>query len=108
VPLKYLIDDARRNNTLAMARKLMDQPNRYGTVIGSNHGWVEEFKEKVLGAEAGFINGGIYVAKSTLLADRPIVRCSMEMDIFPGLLAQKRLRWMPFAEPFIDIGIPED
>jgi len=108
IGLKYLIDDVLRNDALLIACKLWDKPDRYGTVIGNSEGQVSGFAEKRAGVDSGFINGGIYVARAETFSRRSITRCSIEMDIFPELLAKQGLRWMAFAEPFVDIGVPED
>lgn len=92
--------------TLALRHKV--QGGRYGTVDLSAEGNILGFHPPSPDSDAP-INAGLYVL------DREIVRfieagraVSLESEVFPRLVSEKRLRGVIYDAPFIDIGIPAD
>ena len=83
---------------------------RYGRVEIRPDGLVGSFLEKdENAATSGFINAGVY------LVDRGFSpealkgsACSLEKDIFPKLLIERKLAAWPTEAKFLDIGTPED
>jgi D-glycero-D-manno-heptose 1,7-bisphosphate phosphatase len=53
------------------------------------------------------INAGIYVLPSSIIDRIETLPCSMEIDIFPVLAAERRLCGRRCEGYFIDIGLPE-
>ena len=86
---------------------LVESPDsgRYGSVKLDGDR-VVGFEEKKPEAGPGLINAGLYVFRSTSLATFPIIRCSLERDIFPKLVSG-HVRGEIASGPFIDIGLPE-
>ena len=79
---------------------------RYGSVAVTDQK-ITRFAEK--GAfDPGLINGGIYWLKKEILSRIQELPCSIETDIFPGLVQQGRLWGTEMEGYFLDIGIPED
>jgi NDP-sugar pyrophosphorylase family protein len=80
---------------------------RYGSLATGPHGELLRFDEKRAGE--GVINSGIYLLRNSLLSEFPAqMPLSFEKDVFPGLIQNGfKLRVVPTAAPFLDIGTPE-
>ncbi len=81
--------------------------SRYGRVSLGADGRVVQFAEKI-GRQSGLINGGIYWLRREvvdLVSDPPV---SLENEIFPDLVARRKIEAMELSGRFIDIGTPED
>ena len=91
---------------LTIASKKMYNFSRYGKLIINNECCIEKFEEKQY-SEEGYINGGIYFIKSSLLNNFPEV-FSLENDCFPILLRNNNIGVFKNDGYFIDIGIPDD
>ena len=108
-PYHILVDQAQAQpDSLWLGLKLRTDLERYGTVEVDSNWCIEAFTEKGVTKEEGYINGGVYAGHSTLFSRETIRRCSLEQDLFPQLLAGRSLYGLPFANKFIDIGIPTD
>lgn len=82
-------------------------PGRYGTVSIDDRGRIVGFVEKQA-AEAGLINGGVYVFRREVLTLIPEdFAVSLEHQVFPNLVGAG-LYGVPFRAYFVDIGVPED
>ena len=99
----------------SIALRYTDNVERYGFVDVDDDFKVKSFTEKgnlPKDRIDGFINGGIYFIKKSVLAkyvqnfDGQFI--SLETEIFPKLLADSQLYGLPLGGCFIDIGIPED
>jgi len=93
----------------AMARlalRVMPNADRYGTVTLDGDR-ITAFLEKQATGRPALINGGIYAMRRAVLDRIGTLPCSLEQDIFPGLVAEGRMQGAVFDRPFIDIGIPE-
>jgi len=89
-----------------LALRVMPNADRYGTVtLEGEH--ITAFVEKKATGLPGLINGGLYAMRRSVLDRIGSLPCSLEQDIFPGLVAEGRLQGAVFDRPFIDIGIPE-
>jgi D-glycero-alpha-D-manno-heptose 1-phosphate guanylyltransferase len=93
---------------LSMALKPMKQFDRYGSVTVDRSGRILGFTEKQY-REAGLINGGIYVMRTSAItaADFP-EKFSFEKDFLEKNVSSLYLQGMCFDGYFTDIGIPED
>jgi mannose-1-phosphate guanylyltransferase len=91
--------------TLAV-RRVVDA-SRYGLVHVGANGKVAEFAEKSSSRIPGLVNAGVYIFNREVLRHIPEGRCSLELDVFPNLLAQG-VYAMEQHGTFIDIGTPED
>lgn len=110
----YQIDYSRlvrmqQQEALDLALVLREVPDitRYGEAI-LQEGRLTGFNEKTTTARPGAINGGIYLMKRALLEEIPEGRVSLENQMIPRWLEEKR-RIGGFVHDgyFIDIGIPE-
>jgi len=109
VPLVALLARSRAEpDSFWLAAKLMQKPDRYGTLAVDARGEILSFREKDPLLGEGFINGGLYCGSASVFGGQSSVRCSMETELFPRMLRERRLRCLAFGEPFIDIGIPQD
>jgi D-glycero-alpha-D-manno-heptose 1-phosphate guanylyltransferase len=79
---------------------------RYGTVHTDAGQWITGFEEKKE-KQNGYINGGIYLIKKSILDDYPEV-FSFEKDVMERLVEKVRMRAFTCSGYFIDVGIPED
>lgn len=89
-----------------VAIKEMHDFDRYGTVEIQD-GRIISFREKRY-CKDGWINGGIYCLKRSLLADFPMTKFSLEKDFMEKKLTEINMMAFPSEGYFIDIGIPED
>ena len=89
-----------------LALRVMPNADRYGTVTLDGD-QITAFVEKKATGLPGLINGGLYAMRRAVLDRIGSLPCSLEQDIFPGLVAEGRLQGAVFDRPFIDIGIPE-
>jgi len=102
--------------TLAVTR--IESAGRYGTVEFDARKRVTAFREKAA-RTGGWINGGVYLARRTLLArmnqpspkgygrGTPGKPVSLETDVFPALCAEDQLDVFPSAPPLLDMGTPD-
>lgn len=92
--------------TIAVTR--VDECSRYNCVAFDKDGAVISFRRKREISGSGYINGGIYILKKTVLDYIPMEKSfSLENDLFPEL-AQQGLRVFKSSGTFIDIGVPYD
>ena len=85
----------------------IQDPGRYGTVEFGADGFVTAFREKAE-RESGHVNTGIYLLPRELIAAIPAGRAvSIETEIFPALVAQKKLAALPAPPPLLDMGTPD-
>ena len=81
---------------------------RYGQVKVDADGRILEFAEKQRGAEAGWINTGIYLLSQEMIQSIPRhAISSLENDIFPRWVGCGLSGYMSLGR-FIDIGTPDD
>ena len=86
----------------------VNDASRYGTVEIGADGRITAFLEKRPDAVPGNINAGVYLLRQELLEQLPHGPCSIERDIFPAWLKQRRVMGWVTDGAFIDIGIPSD
>ena len=79
---------------------------RYGSVIVEND-IVKKFSEKNLNASSKFINAGIYIFRRKIFKDYKKEFISLEKDILPILVNNKKIKAKHIHGYFIDIGTPE-
>ena len=89
----------------------IDHPDRYGLVdFDPVTGLVAAFREKAP-ATTGHINAGAYLFPTALLRTlpppSPATPLSMETDLFPTLVASRRLYAHPIPPPLLDMGTPD-
>ena len=84
----------------------MPDASRYGTLKIGRDGLLNAFLEKQPGA--GVINAGVYAFAGRVLTWLPRgENLSFEHDVFPALVASRRVRAVQTDAPFLDIGTPE-
>jgi NDP-sugar pyrophosphorylase family protein len=80
----------------------------YGNVIIDNSGKIQSFQEKIKKKGEGLINGGIYLIEREALSMMPSnFPFSLEHDVFPHLLNQKKCSGFVVKSDVLDIGTPE-
>lgn len=107
VPLERFLE-AHLSSSAAATMALCQVADRadYGGVDLDEEGWVRTFLEKGTFGP-GFVNGGVYLLRPTLLADVPVDRpTSLERSIFPAL-TDGRIQGFPVPGELLDIGTPE-
>ena len=101
---------------MAIATKKANEETRYGFIDYDIYdetygGLIKSFNEKNVGAKftnPKFINGGIYLMKKSLIAEIPLTKCSIEIDIIPSWLKNnKKISFINSNSYFIDIGTRE-
>lgn len=107
VDLKEMYKFHKENNSnLTLAIKEMERFDRYGSLVLEGNKIIKFEEKKYI--EKGYINGGIYLLKRTILDDKKEEKFSFEKDI----LENKELKVEKYGYKsegyFIDIGIPED
>lgn len=116
---KAFAKDGRKSNalvTLAVTR--MESAGRYGTVEFDARKRVTAFREKAA-RSGGWINGGVYLARRTLLTrinqsspkgygrGTPGKLISLETEVFPALCAEGQLGVFLSEPPLLDMGTPD-
>ncbi len=96
-----------QDGLFSVAVRRVENAARYGTVEIDKQQRITAFKEKTGSPAPGLVNGGVYVFKSSLLADIPDGPSSLERDILPHLLDRAAFA-LEQQGMFIDIGTPED
>lgn len=86
----------------------IEDTSRYGNVKLDIESYIVSFSEKKPEMEAGLINAGIYNLNSSLFNRWDGNAYSIESQLFPLLVSQKKLFGITIESSFIDIGIPED
>ncbi|UCD79749.1 MAG: nucleotidyltransferase family protein [Desulfobacterales bacterium] len=80
---------------------------RYGKVIVDDDGRITAFEEKTPDDGPGWINGGIYIMRKSLVESIPAATpYSLERQLFPAL-AKKNIYGFCSNGKFIDIGTPD-
>jgi D-glycero-alpha-D-manno-heptose 1-phosphate guanylyltransferase len=106
------------NSMLAQVRNGLDgaiigvhasDSERFGSLISDGSGILTGFREKEQSAVPCFVNGGVYLLKSSLFKNAtPEKPGSLESEYFPKWLSEGiRIRVLKTQNPFIDIGTPE-
>lgn len=110
-----LLKDFSNDKDCSIALRYTNNIERYGFVDIDDNYKIISFVEKgnlPQNRIDGYINGGIYYIKKSLL--KSYVEnfnnefISLETEIFPQLVKNGRLYGLPVGGCFIDIGIPED
>lgn len=97
-----------RSSTVTLAGVWVGDASRYGTIVMDSDDKLLEFKEKKQGAGCGFINAGVYVISTELIASLPGGRqISLEKECFPQWAANGHIDVFTSRGPFIDIGTIE-
>lgn len=93
---------------LVIALKYLNNSQRYGKVIINRKFRIIGFIEKGEQSE-GFINGGIYLIKKSILESLSFPEIfSFEKDFLEKYYKEFKFYGLPFDSYFIDIGVPED
>lgn len=85
----------------------VENSHRYGQVKISGD-TVAEFVEKKNSLGKSWINAGLYRLNAGIFADWDGKAFSLETNLFPKLVAEKKLKACPIRADFTDIGVPED
>jgi len=92
---------------ITLALKPMKEYNRYGSVI-TDDDRIICFEEKKY-TESGNINGGVYIAKSSVFSNVHLPdKFSFEKDFLEVYVDQLNMKAFISDGYFIDIGIPDD
>jgi D-glycero-D-manno-heptose 1,7-bisphosphate phosphatase len=89
-----------------IALRHMPDASRYGAVTLEGER-VVRFLEKTQNAGPALINAGICLLGAGVIDRIAALPCSLETDIFPVLVAERRLYGRVCEGYFIDIGLPE-
>jgi D-glycero-alpha-D-manno-heptose 1-phosphate guanylyltransferase len=104
---RFLDSHEQRNADTSMLLIKQQDTTRFGRVQLDENKRVVAFEEKGKSSGAGWINGGIYLMKKSLIEGFPKGQAlSLEKDVFPKLCGTKFYGFESTAE-FLDIGTPE-
>ena len=93
---------------VTIALKLMENFDRYGSLVFNNEKRITSFEEKVF-QKKGFINCGYIIIKKEILAHLPKNKpFSFENDFLSKIVDTKKILAYTSNSYFIDIGVPED
>jgi D-glycero-alpha-D-manno-heptose 1-phosphate guanylyltransferase len=84
----------------------VEDRSRYGSLRCSAQGEVLGFEEKGQ-CGPGWVNAGVYGFTAGALEGLPVSNCSMEQDLLPSLIRQRRLYVCEYSGAFVDIGTPD-
>lgn len=86
----------------------IEDASRFGAVLIDGSGKIVGFREKDQVAGKSIINAGIYLINKKALEYVPVNKnVSLERDVFPRLVADKKICGVVSRQAFIDIGTPE-
>lgn len=95
------------NAGLTLALRHVPDRSRYGTVVVED-GIITEFTAAG-SPEAGLINAGVYVLNPDIFEGYDLPQSfSIEHDFFGKHTAALQAQYVPVADYFIDIGVPDD
>jgi D-glycero-alpha-D-manno-heptose 1-phosphate guanylyltransferase len=94
----------------SLALRRVEDSSRYGKIETDASNRITSFKEKSNEAQAGTINGGVYLLDTAVYKANTLSKesFSIEKDFFEKQLSDLTLKGFVFDGYFIDIGIPED
>jgi NDP-sugar pyrophosphorylase family protein len=96
-----------QNSDAAVVLTQVPDTSRYGSVVLDKDAKIRAFKEKKRNCGYGWINAGVYLMKTSLIALIPAERAfSLEQELFPKL-TDGRISGYRCKGRFIDIGTPE-
>ena len=82
---------------------------RFGGLLSDDNGFIISFSEKISTSnQEGWINAGTYILGAEHFFDWSGDKESIEMDLFPRLVREKKLKSVPVDSEFADIGVPDD
>ncbi|MEM9023344.1 MAG: nucleotidyltransferase family protein [Bacteroidota bacterium] len=94
---------------VALALRSIPRPDRFGTVSFDADYRITAFREKEVGLAQGYINGGVYLFRPSVMEEMGLPeKFSIEQDFFEPKVNQLRCWAYPDEGYFIDIGIPEE
>jgi D-glycero-alpha-D-manno-heptose 1-phosphate guanylyltransferase len=103
----FALSHRARGAEASVLLSLVEDARRFGRTQSDGLGRVLSFSEKTAEPGPGWINAGIYLLDTRLLAaipaDRPV---SLEREMFP-LWTRRRFFGYQTRAPFLDIGTPE-
>jgi D-glycero-alpha-D-manno-heptose 1-phosphate guanylyltransferase len=82
--------------------------SRYGNVLLDKSGYIINFEEKVEFEKSGLINIGLYKLDKSIFHNLKIDKFSIEKQLFPLLIMDKKISGTNIQTRFIDIGVPVD
>lgn len=95
------------DHTAAIYLTKVGNIKRYGYIITSRNGEIQQFIEKGSRSGPGWINAGVYLLKKESFKSMPVAEpFSLENDCFPRLIGSGLYGYKKKTE-FIDIGTPE-
>ena len=88
----------------------VDDVARYGSVDMADDGRILGFNEKAINSapRPGYINGGVYVVRTSILESMPQGVLSLEREVFPVFMDKGIYGFKTAGGYFIDIGVPAD
>jgi D-glycero-alpha-D-manno-heptose 1-phosphate guanylyltransferase len=86
----------------------IENTDRYGKISIDDNNIIIKFEEKNGLKIKGFINIGVYKFSKSIFPNWDGLPYSLEKDLFPVLVKQKKIKGLLIHTNFIDIGIPED
>ena len=106
--LRALEQTAKASGALAtLALRALPDVSRYGSVRHDG-GSITAFLEKESShAGPGLISGGVYILRREVLDLITQLPCSLETQVFPELVAEKKIVGQEFFGYFLDVGLPE-
>lgn len=93
---------------VVLVLKRVSSAERYGTVNVEENAVITGFCEKQFSSGSQLINSGVYFFSGKIKSILRDESFSLEKEIFPILVEEKKLLGHEVDGTFIDIGIPED
>jgi|688.fasta_scaffold689002_2 D-glycero-alpha-D-manno-heptose 1-phosphate guanylyltransferase len=98
--------DIEYENVIGLTK--VNSTSRYGSVSTDKENLIIKFEEKNKKRTSAYINIGLYKLHKSVFYTHNQVIFSLENDLFPKLVNEKKLKAVYINSRFIDIGIPED
>ena len=96
-----------KNASLTIALRKMGNASRYGFIAIDENNRIKAFLEKDKLMNEGYINGGVYIIKKSVLLNYNMPeKFSFEKDFLQQYFKSENFFGLEFNDYFIDIGIP--
>jgi len=86
----------------------VEEPSKYGVVLYSSTGCIENFIEKPQEFISNKINAGIYIFNTSVLSRIELKPTSIEKEVFPFMARDQQLYAFELSGFWMDVGQPKD
>jgi mannose-1-phosphate guanylyltransferase len=107
-PFAELLDyHLRKGGEGTIMSSQVDDPSRYGVIVSDENDLILGFEEKPKVFVSRAVNAGHYIFEPSVIDRVQLRETSIEREIFPQMVAERRLFVLPLEGYWMDIGTPQ-